>query len=435
MKHSIPSALFLLLSSSLLPAAGAQRAESEGLQKIRRTFVEADRNADGLLDPAEAKRATIPSADFVSQDHDGDRKLSEDEFLLYYRQLLVGAEQKIDADIDREAARIANVRAKQAAEAARREAEAARRAAAEKQAAGGGERLVLSKNVAEKLKRAESALDAMVARGTLSREEADAKRAVLRRRAEAVSGRSRVPAEGANSGAKGADGELDVDVEKRFRRAEDALRQASGEGELSREEARAKQAKLAERARNAQRDAQGNERDKLNAELAKLDVEVAAGRLSKQDYETQRAALLDRAKRADKVGEDKPVSADATDDKAKARGEAARQQHRTEREKAEREQQQRERGEAARRQHQEAEKQRAERERLQREKAEAEKQRAERERLQREKAEAEKQRVERERLQRERAEAEKQRKDAERRQRAREEAERKAKEDGARKQP
>ncbi|MCA8980438.1 MAG: hypothetical protein H6831_01815 [Planctomycetes bacterium] len=412
MKHSIQGALFLLLASAALPAT-AQAAESEGLQKIRRTFSQADRNADGFLDPAEAKRATIPSADFVGQDHDGDRKLSEDEFLLYYRQLLIGAEQKVDADVDREAARIQDVRAKQAAEAARREAEEARRAEAEKRAE---ERVVLSKNVSEKLRRAEAALDSMVARGKLTQAEADEKREVLRRRAEAVSGRSRQQVQGEKPAVEGANGE--VDVEKRFRRAEDALRQASGEGELSREEAREKQSKLAERARNAQSDAQGNERDKLSAELAQLDADVAAGRLSKEDYEVRRAALIDRAKQAEKVGPDKPAPADPVNEKEKARGEAARKQHQAEREKAEREQQQRERGEAARRQHQEAEKLRQEQERLQREKQEAEKQRAEFERLQREKQEAERQRQE-----------------AERKKRAQEEAERKRKEDGGRKRP
>jgi hypothetical protein len=411
MKHSIPSALFFLLATSSLPAAAAPLQEGTGLAEIRKTFVAADRNADGSLDPAEAKRATIPSADFLNQDHDNDRKLSEDEFLLYYRQLLIGAKQKVAADVEREADRITKARAKQAAEAeARRKAEAARKAEQKSSP------VVLSKNVSEKLKRAESALDAMVARGDLTPAEADAKREVLRQRAEAVSGRSRARAQDAKPGADG-----EVDVEKRFRRAEDSLRKASSEGKLSRVDGQEQRNKLAERARNAQADANRTERDKLAAELKQLDVDLAAGRLTKADYESQRTALIERGKRAEKVG----GAQDSQNGDARARGEAARKQHQEKQAQAEKDQQQRERGEAARRQHQDAEKQRAERERLQREKQAAEKQRAERERLQRQKEAAAKQ------------EAEKQRKDAERRKRAQQDAERKRKEreDASRKQP
>jgi len=423
MKQSIPSALFFLLAAAPLTAASLQ--EGTGLEEIRKTFDAADRNADGFLDPAEAKRATIPSADFLGQDHDSDRKLSEDEFVLYYRELLVGAKQKVAADVERESKRITDARAKRAAEEARRrKVEATRREAAAKQAEQKGTPVVLSKSVSEKLKRAESVLDAMVARGDLTPEAADAKREVLRRRAEAVSGRSRARTQGAKPATGNAEGE--VDVEKRFRRAEDALRKASAEGELSRAEGQEQRNKLAERARNAQADANRTERAKLDAELKQLDVELAAGRLSKADYESQRNALIERGKRAGKVG----GTQDAQKGDARARGEAARKQHQEQQKQAEQGKQRRERGEAARRKHQDAEKQ------------DAQKQRAELERLRREKQEAAKQRAERERLQRQKdadakREAEKQRKDAERRKQAQQEAgrKRKAREDTSRKNP
>lgn len=361
MQHRSSSALFLALFAALAPSATAQ--ESDVLAKVRRTFAHADSNGDGLLDPTEAKAATIPSADFLAHDHDGDRRLSGDEFLVYYRGLLVGAGQDVPAQLSRRAERIEAARAQaarselsaasaqsggqrgardvaadrvgrgqealrdgvQAGDLTRTEAQRKRermvrraQAALANDAAPGA----VSPNVADKLARVQSALDAKVASGAISKEDADRKMELLRRRAEEVSGRSRVVARRVVNEAQ-ADG-FRVDVEKRFDRAQDALRDRSASGDLSREDAREKQARLAERARNAAGDLSAADRQKLDAALKDLEAEFAAGRLSLDEYSTQRKALMQRAKRANVEGAEAEMQ--------RARAEEARLRQQAERE-------------------------------------------------------------------------------------------------------
>jgi hypothetical protein len=51
-----------------------------------------------------------PAADFAREDFDADVRLSRDEFVLYYRHLLVSAGRPLAHDLDAEAARIQALR-------------------------------------------------------------------------------------------------------------------------------------------------------------------------------------------------------------------------------------------------------------------------------------------------------------------------------------
>ena len=80
------------------------------------TYVKPEKISQTLeITLAPFKSDTKPKdADFLAQDHDGDRKLSQDEFLVYYRGLLASAKLEIGADVDREAERIQAARRKAA---------------------------------------------------------------------------------------------------------------------------------------------------------------------------------------------------------------------------------------------------------------------------------------------------------------------------------
>ncbi len=97
-----------LLTASALGAAGQEPAT--GLSRTRQTFRAADRDGNGRVALREAIRGKIPAADFAREDHDQDANLSRDEFVLYYRQLLVRAGRAIASDLEFEAARIQAVR-------------------------------------------------------------------------------------------------------------------------------------------------------------------------------------------------------------------------------------------------------------------------------------------------------------------------------------
>ena len=81
-----------------------------GLARAREVFGAADRDADGTIGLGEAIRAKIPAADFAREDFDADLRLSRDEFVLYYRHLLVRAGRCLGHDLDIEAARIQALR-------------------------------------------------------------------------------------------------------------------------------------------------------------------------------------------------------------------------------------------------------------------------------------------------------------------------------------
>ena len=102
-----------LLAGGVAPrddAALEGRPRAVGLARVRRTFREIDRDGSAELDWAECEHARVPRTDFDQQDVDRDGHLSPEEFVMYYRKLLVKAMRPIAEDLVREAARIQALR-------------------------------------------------------------------------------------------------------------------------------------------------------------------------------------------------------------------------------------------------------------------------------------------------------------------------------------
>jgi hypothetical protein len=111
-----------LLTFHLLPAlvllAGAPVAAQESLgtplERARQTFAVADEDADGVLDAQELAKASIGAAEYRAWDVDQSGGLSGDEFLGYYRQLVIDAGKAPGAGLDLEVRRVAKARGEEA---------------------------------------------------------------------------------------------------------------------------------------------------------------------------------------------------------------------------------------------------------------------------------------------------------------------------------
>ncbi len=109
--HSVSNLLAVLAVGLFAAMPRLPDAENPtGLVRAREVFGAADRDADGTIGLSEAIRAKIPAADFACEDFDADARLSRDEFVLYYRHLLVRAGRCLGRDLDVEAARIQALR-------------------------------------------------------------------------------------------------------------------------------------------------------------------------------------------------------------------------------------------------------------------------------------------------------------------------------------
>ena len=105
----------LCAATLVLPAVAAQEVTPEArpiaaatLERARRTFQAADRNADGRIERAELElaRVKVTAVEFAARDLDGNTYWSRDEFVLWYRGLLIANRQRPAADLETEATRI-----------------------------------------------------------------------------------------------------------------------------------------------------------------------------------------------------------------------------------------------------------------------------------------------------------------------------------------
>ena len=101
----------LLLAALAAPAVAFQEAKpvvAATLERARRTFQAADRNADGRIERAELElaRVKVTGEEFAVRDLDGNAYWSRDEFVLWYRGLLIANRQRPAADLEAEATRI-----------------------------------------------------------------------------------------------------------------------------------------------------------------------------------------------------------------------------------------------------------------------------------------------------------------------------------------
>ncbi len=277
----IASALALLLA---LPSMAQQPAEGS-LPRARALFQRVDRNSDGLINALEAGRNGIPTRDFVAHDVDRDRKLSEGEFTLFYRQLLVRSGKKVGSDLEAEAARIEAARREKAARDAERakkaREDAARAAAARKDAQTGGSQTGGSQTGAE---RAEAARAEKAAQ--------DAQRAEDARAEKAAQDAARAEAARAEKAAQDA------------QRAEDARAEKAAQDAARAEAARAQDSRIRE-ARDADTAKREAERAAAaRAEKAAQDAKRAeAARAAKAAQDAKRAEAARKAAQ----GKDKPA--------------------------------------------------------------------------------------------------------------------------------
>jgi len=309
------TASFLVGLALSAPALAQEAQESTTpLDRANQTFKAADKNNDGTLDLQEVAQAQIPRSVVQTWDKDKSRGLSRDEFLGYYRQLMVNAGKPTGADLDAKVKRIEAARKAQQDREARRRAQAANQQSGSDATSGDAN---ASESTADKYKRAQAALNDRLSRAKASRETASKEQAKLTDRARNAG------VQGATAGASGADAqETDAQetvktVRERLARAEAALAKRAGKGDMTREQYDALQEKLADRARGVSAGS-GTEtsdlsgvpaaaRQKLERAFVALEKRAAAGNWSREKLAQEKQELTKRARDAEA---DKPTGAE-----------------------------------------------------------------------------------------------------------------------------
>jgi hypothetical protein len=113
------AALLLSLHFTTPAVARAREQTRTPLDRAAATFRVADADANGVLDADEISKAAIHASAARQWDQDSSGDLSRDEFLVYYRQLLLDAGKAPGPEFEREARRILKDLASRAAERAR----------------------------------------------------------------------------------------------------------------------------------------------------------------------------------------------------------------------------------------------------------------------------------------------------------------------------
>jgi hypothetical protein len=312
-----------LLTAGLLGAlllsgpSWAQESPEEltPLDRATRTFAAADLDRDGLIELDELKQASISTSVLKTWDEDGSSSLSKDEFLGYYRRLMVNAGlppgEELNAEVKRIEAeqttrkeRAARQRAQEEQEAKQKEGEPAAestRPASTGTSAGGESTL-------EKYKRAQAALNQRLAAARASREVASEQQQALLERARGASAGSQ-PTTNAGGASETA--------RERLARAQAALDGRARGSNATREQLARAKARLEDRA-NRKVGAAGSAgaggeqaapaapgaqlRSKLERASDQLAERAASGDMTREQQQALQAALEERARQAGSGG-------------------------------------------------------------------------------------------------------------------------------------
>ena len=352
----------LLLATLAAPAVALQEAKpvvAATLERARRTFQAADRNADGRIERAELElaRVKVTGEEFAVRDLDGNAYWSRDEFVLWYRGLLIANRQRPAADLEAEATRILVIqRTRPVAPAAAPVDQEARLGRAledlERKALARGatredftavrtmweERLAATQPqtppeelevLKTKVGRALADLEARAAEGKVTREEFTQLRQALLTRARAAATKPDAPQPTAEKPAQ--DAPATPAIEARFAQALEDLEAKALARQATREQFGAVRELLVTRARRAAQGegaATGDAATALEAEtqaLQRLETRALAGQVTREDFVEFRGLLAGRTRartetpRVDAPKADAPARTRAEQPKPQAR--------------------------------------------------------------------------------------------------------------------
>jgi hypothetical protein len=352
----------LLLAALAAPAVALQEAKpvvAATLERARRTFQAADRNADGRIERAELElaRVKVTGEEFAVRDLDGNTYWSRDEFVLWYRGLLIANRQRPAADLEAEATRILVIqRTRPVAPAAAPVDQEARLGRAledlERKALARGatredftavrtmweERLAATQPqtppeelevLKTKVGRALADLEARAAEGKVTREEFTQLRQALLTRARAAATKPDAPQPTAEKPAQ--DAPATPAIEARFAQALEDLEAKALARQATREQFGAVRELLVTRARRAAQGegaATGDAATALEAEtqaLQRLETRALAGQVTREDFVEFRGLLAGRTRartetpRVDAPKADAPARTRAEQPKPQAR--------------------------------------------------------------------------------------------------------------------
>lgn len=100
------------------PAPSA-RAATHTLSSTRKVFSDTDADKDGVISEREATAVGVSKVQFGAFDADGDAKITADEFVVGYRQLVAEAGHAAAPDLEAEATRLQSLRRAQVAQSER----------------------------------------------------------------------------------------------------------------------------------------------------------------------------------------------------------------------------------------------------------------------------------------------------------------------------
>lgn len=323
----------LLLAALAAPAVALQEAKpvvAATLERARRTFQAADRNADGRIERAELElaRVKVTGEEFAVRDLDGNAYWSRDEFVLWYRGLLIANRQRPAADLEAEATRILVIqRTRPVAPAAAPVDQEARLGRAledlERKALARGatredftavrtmweERLAATQPqtppeelevLKTKVARALADLETRAAEGKVTREEFTQLRQALLTRARAAATKPDAPQPTAEKPAQ--DAPATPAIEARFAQALEDLEAKALARQATREQFGAVRELLVTRARRAAQGegaATGDAATALEAEtqaLQRLETRALAGQVTREDFVEFRGLLAGRTR-------------------------------------------------------------------------------------------------------------------------------------------